>query len=718
MATFRGPNFGTSNSHIIGWVEAIEQSQSIESNTTQLEVKVTFQRTNTGYTTYDASGYIDVTANGETRSHYIGATYKLVNNTPCVYSDEVFTIQHNAEGAKAVDIVVAIRSYQAFSISQQVFPVTLTTIPRATTPTIPGSNPNFTMGSGGTIDLSSRASASFVHELGFTFGSKSVYMGVFADPYVTLVADPSLADQITNSQIGDGTLTCNTYSNGSLVGSKSVGFKLGIPSTMVPSMSSVQTEKQNSNSVIATWNELVKGYSAVKITAAATGNTGSTISSYWFETIKDDVVINAIQQSSNVYTTPILTATGIYKFRVTAVDSRNMQSSPMTSGALAVYDYAPPSITGTDAYRSDSAKVKDIANGTYATAKGTFAISSVNGHNAITKKIRYRRYGSTSWIDGQLNPSNDIYYAIGGGAINKLYTYEVQFYCADSITGDAGAVTLAVLIKAAFVTMNIRPGGKGIGFGAAADADEFQVWMNSLFKAGLTINTGSAAADFVMDSSAGYTRTINFKTAGKLRWRVFTNSGAETGGNAGSVFAIARHDDNGNWLSDSLVIDRSNGAIAMNGDLSLAGYLTVTAPWAMITVNDSQSGRGHGVMMTTNGKYRWYIQTNQVAETGSNVGGNLDFNRYDDNGAWLGAPLTIFRVDGLVYAPWVQVDKIRIGSDGGGQPGMLTLTNVDYAVSSGTGTVKMNGTTSRNSNGFLKMYMGTTPIYVPYWTAI
>lgn len=63
--------------------------------------------------------------------------------------------------------------------------------------------------------------------------------------------------------------------------------------------------------------------------------------------------------------------------------------------------------------------------------------------------------------------------------------------------------------------------------------------------------------------------------------------------------------------------------------------------------------------------------------------------------------------------------SLRIGADpGSGAASKLTLTNSFSGVSTGAGTVKMAGTTYRDSAGWIKMYNGTTAIYVPYWTTI
>jgi hypothetical protein len=58
------------------------------------------------------------------------------------------------------------------------------------------------------------------------------------------------------------------------------------------------------------------------------------------------------------------------------------------------------------------------------------------------------------------------------------------------------------------------------------------------------------------------------------------------------------------------------------------------------------------------------------------------------------------------------------GGEETGLAGYVQLTNSTQGVSSGNGTVKMNGGTARDSVGWLKLYSGTTAIYVPYWTTV
>jgi len=72
------------------------------------------------------------------------------------------------------------------------------------------------------------------------------------------------------------------------------------------------------------------------------------------------------------------------------------------------------------------------------------------------------------------------------------------------------------------------------------------------------------------------------------------------------------------------------------------------------------------------------------------------------------APTRAFQVAGGLFA----------GGDDTGLAGYTQITNSTQGVSSGTGTVKMNGTTARNSTGWLKIYVGTSVKYVPYFDTV
>ena len=71
-----------------------------------------------------------------------------------------------------------------------------------------------------------------------------------------------------------------------------------------------------------------------------------------------------------------------------------------------------------------------------------------------------------------------------------------------------------------------------------------------------------------------------------------------------------------------------------------------------------------------------------------------------------------------VFDKTVEAVQVRANGDSAGKASTVTVTNGTQGVSSGNGTVKVNGTTARDSTGWLKIYVGTAVRYIPYWTTV
>lgn len=85
-----------------------------------------------------------------------------------------------------------------------------------------------------------------------------------------------------------------------------------------------------------------------------------------------------------------------------------------------------------------------------------------------------------------------------------------------------------------------------------------------------TVGTNSAAASLISNGPAGSLREIQWNTAGSRRWRLRTNSTAESGGNAGSDFALVSSLDDG---TNTTVAQwtRSTGAVEFFKDTTHSG---------------------------------------------------------------------------------------------------------------------------------------------------
>lgn len=130
MAT--SPTFSTNNQFIKYRIVVTETAQSIENNTTSINVKVQAWRTNTGYTTDDDGAcYCNIDGTKYSNSWSYGQK-PITHNSYTTLFNKDLTITHDADGTKQIYVSAYIK-HDRFSSNSQGFNVTLTTIPRQAT---------------------------------------------------------------------------------------------------------------------------------------------------------------------------------------------------------------------------------------------------------------------------------------------------------------------------------------------------------------------------------------------------------------------------------------------------------------------------------------------------------------------------------------------------------------------------------------------------------
>ncbi len=102
------------------------------------------------------------------------------------------------------------------------------------------------------------------------------------------------------------------------------------------------------------------------------------------------------------------------------------------------------------------------------------------------------------------------------------------------------------------------------------------------------------------------------------------------------------------------------------------------------------------------------------------AGVRVDFIRSGPGGNGGAAAIDIGHNGGWGSARTRAMGGLFVDSDpGSGEAGMLGLTDVvDTGLDTGNGVLKMSGTTNNQNAGFIKIYVGTTAAWIPYWTAI
>jgi len=435
----------TTNDKIKYKITITQNSQSVANNTSNVTVSVKVYRTNTGYTTY-GTGTVYCTINGTQYTDSITSSDKITNSGIVIFS-KTLNIAHSADGTKTLATSARI-THDQFSSSSQSYSQKLTTIPRATTPTVSASSVN--MGSSITINMA-RASSSFDHTLTYKFGSATGTIGSNLETSKAWTVPLSLASQIPKGTSGTCTITCKTYNGSTLIGTKTVSFTAKVPASVVPSVSAL-TVAEATTGLAAQFGAYVQNKSKLKVTVTAAGSYSSTITSY-------KTTIAGKNYSGSTATSGVITSSGTVTISTTVTDSRGRTATKSTT--VTVQAYTAPKISKFSAVRTD-AGVQVAMN---------FSITSLGEKNAKSYVLSYKPKTSDTWVtlaSGSVYSYNSTQtYADN---FSTEASYDLQLVVKDYF-GDSSAATAYAEIPTAFTLLDFNASGKGIAFGKVSELD-------------------------------------------------------------------------------------------------------------------------------------------------------------------------------------------------------------------------------------------------------
>lgn len=382
-----------------------------------------------------------------------GATKTLKSGTKNIY--------HNSDGSKSFSYSFSQEigiNYSGSSIGTKTGSGTgtLDTIPRASTISSISGN---TIGSAVTINIS-RKSSSFTHKVYYTFGSKSNVL-LASDVATSYTFTPSLSDcsYLPKATSGTATIKVETYNGTTLIGSATKTFTLKVPSSVVPTISSVVASENGDTPT--SWGVYVKSKSKLKIVTTSSGAYSSTISSV-------SVTANGQTLSGASVTTNVLKTAGTNTIKVVVTDSRGRTATKSIN--VNVLDYAIPTISLLKAVRVDANGVEAL-EGTNAlvTFKGNF--TSLSGKNSpLSYKLSYKELDADTFSDLSsitLNTNTfDGSFTIKNVDPNKNYNIKL------TINDYFETKTKTIILNSAFITMDFLDGGKGIAFGKVAEHED------------------------------------------------------------------------------------------------------------------------------------------------------------------------------------------------------------------------------------------------------
>lgn len=459
----------TTNTYIKYSIECIQNSQNVSANNSSVTVKVRVWRTNSGYTTY-GTGTVYCKINGTTYSAAITSGQSITSSGVEIFN-KTLTIGHNADGTKTLSMSAWI-THDRFSSSEQAYNQVLSTIPRASSLKLSAT----TINAGASVTLTiTRASSNFVHDAYFTFGKKTYSMGKSLGTSGTYTIPMDCLDQIPNATAGVGTVRLYTLSGGTIIGSADVGVTINVPSSVVPTFSSLSIARVD-NGVPSAWGLYVRGKSKATLTInGAAGTYGSTISKYVIEG-------GGYSGTSNTLTTGTLNDSGTNTFTATITDSRGRTATK--SVTCSVVDYESPKINSFTAVRCTSAGVENN-EGTYVKVTANLTYSSVNSKNTLNAIVAYKTAAGTTWSSNTTVTSGTSV-IIGGGGISTNTSYHFRLTINDSFSSS----TITVTVPTASTTMDFKKGGKGVAIGKVAENDGFEVAWDANFLANLKVKGG------------------------------------------------------------------------------------------------------------------------------------------------------------------------------------------------------------------------------------
>lgn len=552
--------------------------QSTADNKSTVHMVLYLYANTTGSYNQDGDAYWSI--NGK-KTYY---TFSYTSPAWYALGERTEEISHNNDGTKTVTLsgvwCSAISGGWApysLSVSGE---VTLPTIPRATTPGIGG----VTMGETAHISLP-RASSGFTHTLRYVFGgaAETIATGV-ATGYDWLVPE-SLAAQIPDAASGKGTLTCETYSGSTLIGTKSVTFTVSVPGSMKPAVLSGWAAVSYDNSGTAAENMAawVQGYSKAKAAFDASKVTcrqGAGVSKF-------SITYLGKTTEGNPCRTETISTTGA-TVRCTVTDSRGLTA--WEDFNIALLEYAPPALVGADLFRSDGEGTA-ADGGAHIAGVARARYSELGGLNSVTLKGYWKSVGG-GYGAGETLTVGTVGLVTGDVEISPDRSYVALLVLTDSLGNTARYEENIPTEKVAF---HLKEGGKGAAFGKAAETEGVlelaEDWHLKL--TGATDLNAAAEKIAVLDPGG----VVRYRTKAELQGDLAADYIVSQGASGIWTFRKWASGVAECWLESELTLTGSTPVAYMN-DSAYYSYATFDLPFTFKTqpraVADGVLGTGMG----------------------------------------------------------------------------------------------------------------------------
>lgn len=248
----------------------------------------------------------------------------------------------------------------------------------------------------------------------------------------------------------------------------------------------------------------VQNFSKAAVTVTASAKYSASITGY-------NTSLNGKNYSGASFTSDVITGSGTLALTSTVTDSRGYTNSSSTN--LTVYAYTNPTITGASIYRCDSGGTASDS-GTSIKINATRGYASVNNINKAILRYRYKASTTSTWgswntLIDRTSTSTNAYSDVISGTFAATTAYNFQISVLDDLGKEA---TQVFDIPTEIVTLHMKEGGKALGFGTYAGAD------NSIAFAWKPKFSSGSISEF--SSTPPYLLGIeSFASGGEMKWK-------------------------------------------------------------------------------------------------------------------------------------------------------------------------------------------------------
>ena len=400
---------------VTGSISIKQNSQNIANNTSNITVTCKATMTGPSFDYYERTGKL--TIDGQEYSF----TTTFPENTTKTICTKTVNVTHNSVGKKTVNASFTITTGMTGTLPGGVLSKstskTLTNIPRASSVTCADGN----IGSATTININ-RVSSSFKHTIKYSFSGLSGTIATkTSSTSIGWTIPTSFYAKIPNAKSGKVTITCDTYSGDTKIGSKTTTANVFVINSEPTVDATIEDVNPTTIALTGDSNKIVKYFSNAKVDITATAKNSATITSR-------KVVCG---NKSGTSTSNTLNSVESGTFVVSCTDRRGFTASKTITKTLV--DYIKLAFTDIALERptTTSNTVNAIIKGNYFNEN--FGITD----NSFEMKYRYRETGgewsSYTTLTATITENTFTFSSTLGDINNFNNEYEFEFMITDKL---------------------------------------------------------------------------------------------------------------------------------------------------------------------------------------------------------------------------------------------------------------------------------------------